>query len=705
MPPLTSTAPRYVAAPKTRADDIERMAGKHVQAYVDDGLDIKSIGRGNVAPKGGEKAVKDMSEFFTAQLESSDLPEVAEAARKKIHADYGHRPQDLKPKVSSESDKEGQAAKVDLDLVEPYARPMLEFVAGAAQSPSESRLPAAILTMLKAIDSKLLAALLVHRNHQLQAAALEREGLVGEKLDARLKQHGWSKTDFARLLKQGVYTAKVIQTTRRAMILGLVCTRCVTPFVIFEGRRSGALASSGQQDVAETTKLLSAATNRLFSKNYGPFCDALILASNETLPQETAKELAGLPLQDRLHGVKQSRKSPSGSGKSYRSKAGRHSAPVMPQGAEFQNLMKQERKAVEAETVQSARPDDKVDYKARRDAAIDKFKSRHASDFANEDFAIAFNSKLRAWKRYAGTVEVKDIALAMQQIHKDVEKDIARRRQAERDGPPVQSPGTRARRGSGEKTSGSSTASTSTSGAEPKLSRSNAEAFNKFVERRERKSSFERYPELLQNMKQSAVAWQNEGAGSSFILALKRIFEEELVKCAYQTYLLLGKSRTETFDDHLKRVNDWKAKKENVGKPVNLEQLVEIMSAIVPALTSIAPTEFTRRAEAVTEKFLRRTEVAAELRDNAPLKKVFLNDIRSWTRNGAFGDGPEFLVQQTYHHALLSQYQEKLKADGVDGNLAGKLKLAGMQWWQDNEAKVLSTAVLDALFITVKEQH
>jgi hypothetical protein len=206
-------------------------------------------------------------------------------------------------------------------------------------------------------------------------------------------------------------------------------------------------------------------------------------------------------------------------------------------------------------------------------------------------------------------------------------------------------------------------------------------------------------------MKQSAVAWQDEGTGSSFILALKRIFEEELLKCAYQTYLLLGKSRTETFDDHLKRVSDWKAQKENVGKAVHLEQLVEIMSAIVPPLTSITPTEFTRRAEAVTESFLRRAEVAAELRDNAPLKKVFLNDIRSWIRNGAFGDDAEFLVQQTYHDALLGQYHEKLKADGVDGNLAGKQKLAGLQWWQDNETRVLSTAVLDTLFITVRQQH
>ena len=62
-------------------------------------------------------------------------------------------------------------------------------------------------------------------------------------------------------------------------------------------------------------------------------------------------------------------------------------------------------------------------------------------------------------------------------------------------------------------------------------------------------------------------------------------------------------------------------------------------------------------------------------------------------------------MQQTYHDALLNQYQEKLKADGVDGNASRNLKLAGMKWWQDNEAKVLSTAVLDALFIIVKQQH
>jgi hypothetical protein len=197
------------------------------------------------------------------------------------------------------------------------------------------------------------------------------------------------------------------------------------------------------------------------------------------------------------------------------------------------------------------------------------------------------------------------------------------------------------------------------------------------------------------------LAWVQADTGTSFVLALKRIFEDELLKCFHQSYLTLSGAGQYSFKDLQKRVDDWKAAEDNVGKSLQLLDLVHIMANNMPGLTlpGITSTEFTRRAEAATERFMRRGEVAAELQNNGALRKAFLHDIRSWIANGAFGENQDFIVQQTYHDALLSQYQEKLKTNGVDGNLSGQLKLAGMQWWQDNEARVLTTAQLDTLFV------
>ena len=63
------------------------------------------------------------------------------------------------------------------------------------------------------------------------------------------------------------------------------------------------------------------------------------------------------------------------------------------------------------------------------------------------------------------------------------------------------------------------------------------------------------------------------------------------------------------------------------------------------------------------------------------------------------------VVQQTYHEALTRQYQEKLKLDGVDSRLSGKLRLAAARWWDENESQLLSTTVLDALFSQIRKEQ
>jgi hypothetical protein len=206
-------------------------------------------------------------------------------------------------------------------------------------------------------------------------------------------------------------------------------------------------------------------------------------------------------------------------------------------------------------------------------------------------------------------------------------------------------------------------------------------------------------------MEQAAVAWVQEDTGSNFVLALKRIFENELLKCFYQSYLILGGAGQYDFKDLQKHVEKWKVAEGNVGKSLQLEDLVKLMANIMPALTlpGIPSSEFTRRAEEATERFMRRAEVAAELQNNGALKKAFLHDIRSWIANGAFGEDQDFIVQQTYHDALLMKYQDALNTSATDGNLSGRLKLAGMQWWQDNDAGVLTTTVLDTLLEGIRK--
>jgi hypothetical protein len=265
-----------------------------------------------------------------------------------------------------------------------------------------------------------------------------------------------------------------------------------------------------------------------------------------------------------------------------------------------------------------------------------------------------------------------------------------------------------ANKGSSQSASTSTTPSTNLSNApQPSLAKEaltdeRNRLLERFVSRVERRASFERYPALKERMQKQAIAWAQNNIAGSFGLALKQIFEDELLKCFYRTYQLLGDAPHFARKEMRAAVLEWKA--DTKGEDLTVEVLWRIMPRIIRPLTldTVKPTSLTRNAEAMTEKFLQREDVASELQANPLLKKRFLHDIRSWIAIGAHSLDAESSVQQLYHEAMTTQYQESLKAAGADVVLVGKIKLAAMQWWADNDTAVLTMEVLRGLQASIE---
>lgn len=352
-----------------------------------------------------------------------------------------------------------------------------------------------------------------------------------------------------------------------------------------------------------------------------------------------------------------------------------------------------------------------VDYKIRRDAAIDQFKSRYPTDFASENFAIAFAILLRQWKRDNRDADIAVVPKAMKRLYRKVNTDIGHDDKPERDGPPVQSPVRKPQASSSHRASGSAaTASNTPRGSNPTpplslakvtLNDERLDLLGRFARKTTRRPSFERYPALMDRLYGEAHAWAGKDTGGSFGLALKAIFEDVLLECFHDTCLLMGDAPPPDMNDMQAKIKQWKT--ENKGEDLTLEALWRIMPRLMRSLTidTVLPTAATRNAEAVTEAFMQRTGVLRELQENRLLKKRFLHDIRAWIALGQFSLYPEITVQQIYHEGLTMQYQESLAATGVDAAQIGKIRLAAMHWWEDHDADVLTTEVLAALSASV----
>lgn len=692
---VSATPPRF-SAPRPDPQEVDRIATSFVQAYVDEGLNLKAIARSNAAPKGGDKAFKAMSRFFNAQLQGSGLPDVVKASREAIEAAYGDRPQDLKSKEAADL-TQGQKVDVDLTLVAPFALPILTFVAGTNQLPGKSSLPAGVLVMINAIDAAMRDALMAHCKEQLKAAALERNVPDQQERLAKFKAYGWDKNKFDLLIGQGVYTAKEIEKARLNLILNLVCTRCITPYVMFAGQQFSEDGTPVQSDVAATTRLLSAGVNRLFNKNYTNFCKALMQCTEQALPPETDKELDALRVAHRRDSIVK-KTSPSSRSLAHPAKRNRQSMPDMLQGTDHKQEMDRQAKMQDEESDQLSVA---ALYKTRRDFEIDKFKLKHGEDFGNLDFAMAFGKLLRAWKSENSAAPLEQIALAMQALYTQAKQAMAQevRRTAEKQ--PVAKSRGHVREASVAPVKRRESTSSEEDGEDglDRLTARQRTTLTDFFKSAEYKTGFERYPQLRLDMEAEVAIWAKEGIDGKFSANLKRLYETELRRCVRLSQKSFGRRLGITNEELKKAVGDWRDEPENSGKIMLLNDLRKIMpgSHLLP-LTAANESALARHAEALVEKFLGRSEVRSEFKNNKVAKEAFLNEIASWLGLGAFAQDQASEARRIYNDVLLRQFRETLKARKVADPVPLQFKRAADQWLDKGRERMLSTAVMNSLF-------
>ena len=703
---VSATQPQF-KAPKPDLEEVTRIASNFVQAYVDEGLNIKAIARSNAAPKGGEKAFKVMSKFFNAHLQNSALPGVVKTCTDAIEAAYGDRPQALKAKAPADP-TQGKKVDVDLDLVEPYALPILNFVAGAKQQPADSGLPMGVLVMVNAIDLAMRNALLAHCKEQLKAAALYRNVPNPEERLAKCAQYGWDKNKFDLLIGQGVYTAKEIEKARINLILNLIGTRCITPYVMFAAHQLGQDGAPLQVDVAATTKLLSAGVNRLFNNNYTPFCKALMQSADEALAPETDKELEALRVAHRRDSIVK-KTSPSSRSLAHPEKRKRHSMPNMLQGADHEQQMDRQAKLQDDESEQLAVA---ADYKTRRDFEIDRFKFTHGEDFSNLDFAMAFGKLLRAWKKENGAAPVEQIAAAMQALYTQAKQAMAQDVHRATEKQTVAKSKGHGRQASNAPVKRRESTSSEEEGADvlDRLNMKQRTTLTDFFKSAEYKTSFERYPDLEKEMKAEVAIWVKEGAkqevGEKFGANLKKLYESELRRAVRRSQERFGRHPAISDNDLKTKVGEWRDKRENAGKIMLLNDLRKIMpgSHLLP-LNGVNESSLTRHAEWLVEKFIRHCAKAKrELKDNPVLKKAFLDEIGGWLGTGAFAQDQETEVLRIYNDLLIKQYRETLKARNVANHVETQLVRAAYKM-KEEKNRVLTTADLNKLFDEVSKSR
>ena len=692
---------------------IRQVAADIVAAELENGLDMKQIGR--LSPKlDGVSVYSQFAAYVNKELAKSPFVVPVGKCRQAVMEKYGKNPDKLTVVEGSLADAEGEHTSVDLKLIAKHLVPVFDFIFGADQHVADCKLPANVMSLFKAVDRELVATLLERRQQQLAAAKLWSAVLPPEELADQLKERGWTDSHFRKLVNEGVFTAAKIHTFRLNMFSGLLFTRCISPFILYSAEELQQASGMRIANPAKPLVKLSEGANKLFKKNHAAFVEDFIKMSNGVLPEDSALALATISSgEDRFSKVKKSKKSPSGSDKKYARSPGRHSAPVMPQGGEFKKLMEEERKAVDAEKLAPVPAPARVpvDPKVRRDAAIDKFKSSHAADFGDEDFAMAFNLALRQWKRDNREPDIAAVPAAMKALYLQVKKTLAEPEKLERNGPPVQSPPRKVKTSSSQASPNSASASSSTitSSSTPILSpgrrlldEERLALLNTYLKKPERRPSLERYPDLRNRVEAKVVAWVEQQSGGSFGLALKKIFEQELVQCFYQSGRIISDVPRSSLKDLKEAVHAWKDL--NGGEILTLDVLWQIAPKSFESLTldRTKKNALFLYNEFATEAFLQREEVFAELRGNNRLKKKFLHDVKDWIVNGGHSQNPESTVQQLYHNALTMDYQAGLEAAGAQSVHIRSLTVAAMKWWADNEASVLNTEVLQTLYAAIK---
>lgn len=244
---------------------IKQIAADIVAAEVDNGLDLKTVGR--LSPKlGGVSVYGKLAAHVNGEMAKSKFLGVVEKCRQDVMQRFGKKPEKLTIVEGSTTDAGGEHTGVDLERIAKYIAPILDFVCGSEQRVGDCGLPTGVLSLFKAIDRELLASLMARREQQLTAQKLASASLPPEKLAKKLEELEWTESQFKKLVSEGVFTATKMHAFRVNMFTGLLFTRCISPFILYSADELQQESSKRTASPARPLVKLSEGANKLFKK-------------------------------------------------------------------------------------------------------------------------------------------------------------------------------------------------------------------------------------------------------------------------------------------------------------------------------------------------------------------------------------------------------------------------------------------------------
>lgn len=708
---------------------IKEIAKRIVAADLVDGLNSKTLGR--LSPKvDGVSVYSDLGSYVNGELAKSDLAGIVAKCKRQVLRKYGDNPEKLVSVTGSTSDATGQQTSTDLKALARYLDPVFKFVCGSSQQFGDSKLPGTLLSLFKAIDQELVRVLLARRRDQLAAEKLlplkkradnadhaldaAQASDARALLDAELKKSGWTGAYFNKLLKETVFSAKVIQDARVNMFTGILFTRCVTPYILFDSDELQLESTKRDAVPHKAFQQLANCANKLFKKDYRDFVEDFIRASHSVLPEESAGMLAKISLgEGRFLTTKKSQKFSSDSATKSQKYRARQSAPQLAQGDDFQALMKREKTLAEAETPAQQKTAAPADRKLRIKAAVDRFKADYPQAFGDQDFSIAFHQKYKQWQKNNPLVQLADLPAALKKIFRQVKNELegeASRREREealREERRAAKVRPQPQGNAGSSSLSSALGGTTVVAAEKSpsgLSTEQTASLTKFLGRTERRAALERYPNLRRQIEAGATAWHEKQEGKNFVLALQNIFETALIKSVHQSYLSFEPAPEITLEEFMEKAADWKTT--NPLARLTLENIETILQGAVLVFDpNRARNSAIRMGELQTETLLQQPEVIAKFVGNAELRKTFLHEIRHWLLSGAYSQPGENHVHQIYQEVVLAAYIRHSRWMETSESDLADLKEQAEDWCAEHPDAFLTTVLLDKLFNDMLDRH
>ena len=656
---------------------------------------ISTIGRSDVKYQ-GESVYTRLTRYTNKLLLNSPFREIAENAKHGFLKKHEDNPNQL---ALADQREEGKPKAVDLKRVFPCIKPVFDLVCGPNQHVSECRLPPAMMALLRRIDHELVGALLLRRADQIRADRLLFGTPSQEKIDAYCRHYGWSKSYYAALKCERILTSEHIADYRKNIFGGILFNRCITPFLLYSAKDLE--QDSCQRKAVPRPELLklAEAANKIFKNDYKQFIQTFLSDSDKFLADDVAEKLIKIERSEtRIDGVKNSKKPRS-------SELARRSAPALPQGGDLKRAMAQEREESAREKATSR---DTGNYKARRAAAIDVFKSQYPSDFGNEEFAIAFNMALRIWIHEAGEVKIKALARQMQRMHREVKNQCADRGDEKSDGQPelsgpVREASMHAKNGKAPmqaKTPEQAEGRKKQPARKPGLNDAKTQALDAFAKNDKHKAEFQRYPQLRQAMEKHAIGWTVKATGGNFVLALQTIFEAQVIACFFESQAGADDANSISIDQLQAAVTAWKKQSANFGKLVHSADLQQIWDILKSAAPAYKETNNTYTARAAVSRFAQRADVQTEFKDFA-MRSAFNSRIKSWLEAGGYSSDPDGTVKSIYQNAFVDHFQKIQEPEKASAKSSIALVDAAMKWCNAHPDQVLSTQVLTGLSVGI----